>query len=141
MNDNQYLGQEEELFVQLVNKALNEPQSEFFFIRSWEQRKAVKEYIVGIDSTISIFVNLINKVYKTYLEQIRTNEQDLGIILSLKQFIQCRDYYLTERKIAEDVLDEYRSYIWGGHIWDTLVGNIRKEEDLVDYRTLPIKWF
>lgn len=34
MNDNQYLGQEGELFVQLVNKALKEPQSEFFFIRS-----------------------------------------------------------------------------------------------------------
>jgi hypothetical protein len=39
------------------------------------------------------------------------------------------------------MLDEYRSYIFGGHVWDTLVGNIRKEEDLVDYRTLPIKWF
>jgi hypothetical protein len=39
------------------------------------------------------------------------------------------------------MLAEYRSYIWGGHVWDTLVGNDRKEEDMVDYRTLPIKWF
>jgi hypothetical protein len=39
------------------------------------------------------------------------------------------------------MLDEYRSYIFGGHIWDTLVGNDRTDEDCVDYRTLPWRFF
>jgi hypothetical protein len=43
--------------------------------------------------------------------------------------------------IAKDMLDEYKMYVWSGHLWDTLMGNDRKEEDMVDYRTLPVKWF
>ena len=139
--DEEKIKEGEELFVKLVQRALSEPNSDFFFIKSWAERIAVKEYIAGVNTTITIFSNLAEQTYKTYLDQIKTDQQDLGIILALKQFIQCRDYYMAERSVAEDMLAEYRSYIWGGHIWDTLVGNIRKEEDMVDYRTLPVKWF
>jgi hypothetical protein len=58
-----------------------------------------------------MFNNLITNLTKVYVEQIEKNAQDLGIMLSLKQFIQCRDYYLAEREIAEDMLAEYRAYI------------------------------
>ena len=142
MKDNKiHTREEEELFIQLMQKALTEPQSKFMFIKSWPERVAIKDYIVGVNTTIAIFENLVEKTHQTYIEQIKADEQDLGIILALKQFIQCRDFYIAERSVAEDMLAEYRSYVWGGHVWDTLVGNIRKEEDLVDYRTLPIKWF
>jgi hypothetical protein len=43
--------------------------------------------------------------------------------------------------LAYDMIAEYKAYVFGGHIWDTLVGNIRKDEDLVDYRKLPTRWF
>jgi hypothetical protein len=101
----------------------------------------VKEYIRGANIVATIFSNLISTTEKVYLEQIATGTQDLGVILALKQFIQCRDYYYKESEVAYDMLDEYKCYVWSGHIIDTLVGNTRREEDLVDYRTLPVKWF
>lgn len=131
----------EEMFTELVKKALTSKQSDFKFLTCWQDRIIAKEYIKGLFTTIEFFNNLINTSTKLYLEQIKTGTQDLGLILSIKQFHQCVQYYQKERAIAEDMLAEYRSYIWGGHVWDTLVGNIRKEEDMVDYRTLPIKWF
>jgi hypothetical protein len=63
-----------------------------------------------------MFNNLITNLTKVYVEQIEKNAQDLGIMLSLKQFYTCKDYYQKEREIAEDMLDEYRSYIFGGHV-------------------------
>ncbi len=139
--DKEKLKQSEELFMQVMTKALEGKQSGFEFITCWQVRNVVKEYIVGVDTVISIFSDLERTFSDSYIKQIIAGEQDLEVILSLKQFNQCRKYYEQEKAIAEDMLAEYRSYIWGGHIWDTLVGNTRKEEDLVDYRTLPIKWF
>ena len=133
--------QQEELFNTLVQKALKGEQSESRFIVCWEDRNIVREYIRGTTATVQMFNNLITNLTKVYVDQIEKNTQDLGIMLSLKQFYTCKDYYQKEREIAEDMLDEYRSYIFGGHVWDTLVGNTRKEEDMVDYRTLPVKWF
>ena len=133
--------QQEELFNTLVQKALKGEQSESRFIVCWEDRNIVREYIRGTTATVQMFNNLITNLTKVYVDQIEKNAQDLGIMLSLKQFYTCKEYYQKEREIAEDMLDEYRSYIFGGHVWDTLVGNTRKEEDMVDYRTLPVKWF
>jgi hypothetical protein len=79
-------------------------------------RKVVKQYIIGVDQVIRIFNNLEQTTYKTYIDQVKTNTQDLNTILALKQFNQCRKYYNKEKDIALDMLDEYRSYIFGGHI-------------------------
>lgn len=86
-----------------------------------------------------MFSDLVEKTTESYIDQIAKDEQDLGLILALKQFTQCKDYYEQELFLAEDILKEYWSYILGGHVWDTLLGNIRKDEDMVDYRTLPVK--
>jgi hypothetical protein len=58
-----------------------------------------------------VFANLEKTTYKSYLDQIKSDTQDLGLILALKQFTECKNYYIAELGIAEDMLDEYRSYI------------------------------
>lgn len=132
---------EKELFTDLVNKALKGEHTKFNFLRCWSDRTPVKQYIFGITATLKMFSDLVDKTTESYIDQIAKDEQDLGLILALKQFTQCKDYYEQELFLAEDILNEYWSYIFGGHIWDTLVGNIRKDEDMVDYRDLPVKWF
>ena len=139
--DEEMLEQGAEMFTELVKKAMEGKNSDFRFITCWADRAVVKEYISNVDVVIRIFADAETTSLKLYYPQIEEGTQDLGLMLSIKQFNQCRKYYQKEREIAEDMLAEYRSYIWGGHVWDTLVGNIRKEEDMVDYRTLPIKWF
>ena len=43
-------------------------------------------------------------------------EQELETVISLKQLYICKKFYEQEIAIAEDMLAEYRSYIWGGHV-------------------------
>jgi hypothetical protein len=38
------------------------------------------------------------------------------MILGIKQFTHCKKYYEEELNIFRDLLDEYRSYIFGGHV-------------------------
>ena len=76
----------------------------------------MKEYIYGVDAVIRIFADAESNSLKLYYAQITEGTQDLGLILSIKQFHQCVQYYQKERAIAEDMLAEYRSYIWGGHV-------------------------
>lgn len=147
--DNNYFNQEdlnnlqkqEELFLNIMKKGLSGKQSDFEFIKSWQHRQLVKQYAVGTTDIIKAFTKVFNTTYKTYLDQIKSDSQDLGLILALKQFKQCIQYYTEENLIALDMLDEYRAYVWNGHIVDTLIGNTRKDEDCVDHRKLPLFWF
>ena len=54
-----------------------------------------------------MFSELVDKTTESYIDQIAKDEQDLGLILALKQFTQCKDYYEQELFLAEDILKEY----------------------------------
>jgi hypothetical protein len=125
---------EEEFFTDLVERAVKGKQSSFEFIRSWQERIAVKSYRFGIAAIIRIFRNLYDSTYKTYLFQVALGNQDLQTLLALKQFKQCLSFYTREYEIAQDMIKEHNEYIWNWHIIDTLVGNYRPIEDLWDHR-------
>ena len=117
-----------------MQKALNEKNSEFEFLRCFQDRAAAKMYYYSTTKVIYIFKDIYASTYKAYLKQIKTGTQDLQTIIALKQFKQCVDYYERERRIAADMLDEYSEYVLSGHVIDTLVGNYRSDEDLWDHR-------
>lgn len=131
----------EKLFIQLMEKALTNEHSTFEFLRCWSDREVIKQYVYNVSAVITMFKNLEKTAYKTYLKQIESSTQDLQVVLVLKQFNQCKRYYQKEKEIAKDMLEEYKAYVFGGHLWDTLVGNIRTDEDCVDYRNLPWGFF
>lgn len=124
---------EEKFFTDLVERATTGKQSTFEFIRSWQERTAVKTYRVGLAAVIQMFKNLYNSTYKTYLSQIAAGTQDLQTLLALKQFKQCLAFYEREAEITRDMIKEYWEYIWNWHIIDTLIGNYREEKDLWDH--------
>ena len=75
---------------------------------------------------------------KIYAKDIMTDEQKLEMLMSMKQFEICYDYYKKEYELAKDMLSEYRAYLSSGHIFDQLVMNgVRQDDECVDYRELP----
>ena len=128
---------EEQFFTDLVERAVKGKQSDFEFIRSWQERTSVKTYQIGIAAIIRIFTNLYSSTYKTYVSQVAQGMQDLETLLALKQFKQCLVFYEREHEITREMIDEYWEYIWNWHIIDTLIGNYRTEEDLWDHRGKP----
>ena len=126
------------IFGELVKKALKGKQSDFEFIRTYEMCKVARYYKISVKRVSKTFKTLYKKLMKTYAKDILTGEQKLEMLMSMKQFEICYNYYRKEYEIAKDMLQEYRSYLFSGHIFDQLVLNgVRSDDECVDYRELP----
>ena len=126
------------VFEELVKKALKGKQSDFEFIRTYEMCKVAKYYKISVKRVSKTFKTLYKKLMKTYAKDILTSEQKLEMLMSMKQFEICYDYYKKEYELAKDMLSEYRAYLSSGHIFDQLVLNsVRSDDECVDYRELP----
>ena len=126
-----------EFFDELVKKALKGKQSDFEFIRTYEMCKVARYYKTSTKRVSKAFKILYKKLMKTYAKDILTGEQQLEMLMSMKQFEICYHYYKKECEIAKDMLSEYRAYLSSGHIFDQLVLNdIRPDDECVDYRKL-----
>ena len=126
------------VFEELVKKALKGKQSDFEFIRTYEMCKVARYYKISVKRVSKTFKTLYKKLMKTYAKDILTGEQKLEMLMSMKQFEICYDYYKKEYELAKDMLSEYRAYLSSGHIFDQLVlNNIRSDDECVDYRELP----
>ena len=127
-----------EFFDELVKKALKGKQSDFEFIRTYEMYKVARYYKISTKKVSKAFKTLYKKLMKTYAKDILTGEQQLEMLMSMKQFEICYNYYKKECEIAKDMLSEYRAYLSSGHIFDQLVLNdIRSDDDCVDHRKSP----
>ena len=130
------------VFEELVKKALKGKHSDFEFIRTYETCKVARYYKISVKKVSKVFKTLYKKLMKTYAKDIMTGEQKLEMLMSMKQFEICYDYYKKEYELAKDMLSEYRAYLTSGHIFDQLVCNaIRSDDDCVDYRKLSWKIF
>ena len=126
------------VFEELVKKALKGKQSDFEFIRTYEMCKVARYYKISVKRVSKTFKTLYKKLMKTYAKDILTGEQKLEMLMSMKQFEICYDYYKKEYELAKDMLSEYRAYLSSGHIFDQLVLNsVRSDDECVDYRELP----
>ena len=130
------------VFEELVKKALSGKHSDFEFIRTYEACKMARLYKISVKKVSKTFKTLYKKLMKTYAKDIMADEQKLEMLMSMKQFEICYDYYKKECEIAKDMLSEYHAYLTSGHIFDQLVLNcVRSDDDCVDYRKLPWKIF
>lgn len=129
-------------FSEIVNKALEGKQSDFQFIRTLEEAKLVRLYKLGTNKVIKVFKQLHKTLAETYAKDVLAGKQKVEMLMSIKQFEVCHDYYKKEHDIAKDMLSEYKTYVSSGHIFDQLVFNgVRPEEDCVDFRKLPWSLF
>ena len=129
---------QEKFFEAVVKKALSGKHSDFEFIRTYEACKTARLYKASVKRLSKVFKNLYKKLVKSYAKDIMTDEQKLEMLMSMKQFKICYDYFEKEREIAKDMLSEYHAYLTSGHIFDQLVMNgVRSDDDCVDYRKLP----
>ena len=136
------LSEDEKFFEAIMKKALSGKHSDFEFIRTYEACKTARLYKISVKRLSKVFKNLYKELMKNYAKDIMTDEQKLEMLMSMKQFKICHDYFEKEREIAKDMLSEYYVYLTSGHIFDQLIMNgIRSDDDCVDYRKLPWKLF
>ena len=136
------LSEDEKFFEAVMKKALSGKHSDFEFIRTYEDCKTARLYKSSVKRLSKVFKNLYKELMKSYTKNIMADEQKLEMLMSMKQFKICHDYFEKECEIAKDMLSEYRAYLASGHIFDQLIMNsVRSDDDCVDYRKLPWKIF
>lgn len=130
-----------QFFEALIQKALEGEASEFEFIRSYNMLKVARMYKAGVKKVVKIFDDLIKKLIYKYEKAIIVDEQTLELLMTIKQFEFCRNYYKKEVLVAKDMISEYKAYVFGGHVLNTMLGYTRPESECVDYRKLPWTFF
>jgi hypothetical protein len=135
------LNDPKEFFNGLVAKALTDENSKFEFIRNLDMLRVTRFYKSSVKKVVKIFKDLVNGLTRDYAKQIYNDKQALEVIMSIKQFEACRDYYQKEYAVAKDMISEYKTYVFSGHILNTVLGGNRPDFECVDYRKLPIKFF
>ena len=131
----------EELYKGLVTKALEGKHSKFEFIRNLEMLHVAKLYRRGVKQVAKMFKNMEYELLYAYKKLIQNGQDDIGMIMAIRQFGACAQYYKEEHAIAKDMISEFRCYVNSGHILQTLFGGVRPEYECVDYRKLPLKLF
>ena len=135
------LSDPKKFFGELVKKALEGKQSNFEFIRSYEMLKVARLYRTGTKKVYKVFKDLHKALLEAYAKDVVTDSQKLEVLMSIKQFEICFEYYKKENAIAKDMISEYKTYVFSGHILDTMLGGYRPDSECVDYRKLPLKLF
>ena len=104
--------------------------------------KVARLYRKGTKKVCKVFNSIIKSILDAYAKSILTDEQKIEALMSVKQFEVCAEYYKKEHAIADDMLKEYRTYVFSGHILEQLFFcGVRPDNECVDYRKLPWKLF
>lgn len=121
---------------QLIQRAKDGNHSSFEFIRSLDEYFAARTFRKASNKVFESFITTQSNLYKAYVSQVKEGIDNLDVILTISELNSIIKFYEIEIEIVSDMIDEYKAYVHSGHIIDTLLGNYRKEEDLVDFRKM-----
>jgi hypothetical protein len=128
-----------QLAEQLIERAKTGEHTKFEFLRSIEEYFAAREVRKVVKKVVKSFTQTQKNLYKAYVKAVKISTDTLDVILAISELTQVINFYKIEIAILNDCIDEYACYVHSGHIIDTIIGNYRKEEDLVDFR--KVEWF
>jgi len=132
----------EEVIEALLNRVKNNEHSSFAFIRSMQERAAAKEYYNVAVKTAEHFNILKQAILRGYCKDILTDKTDIEGLVAVRHLDEAVKFYYNEANIALDALKEYKAYLFGGHLFGSIVlNNYRPDEDCIDYRKLPWRFF
>lgn len=123
---------EDDYTTLLIEKALEGTHSKFEFIQSMNDFNMARQLAKALNKLTKGFYKSIRKLQK------QDNFENEDIIKLLKK---CANFYKVELAITKDMIDEFKVYMEYGHFVDMLLGEIRPEQDLVDFRTCEISIF
>ena len=77
-----------------------------------------------------------DQIYKQYLQDVKENRNfDITIVGGIYQTLVCEEFYVKEKELVYDMLDEFYCYcLLGKNFLHILAGEERPAEHLKDYR-------
>jgi hypothetical protein len=127
--------QQEELFKELTEAALNGQHHEWEYIKNITEYGIVKAGQAGLLKVIELFETCAKSVYSNYCAQVAEGTGEFPLLYAYTQYLECKKFYEYELDLTEDMLAEYWAYVWSGHFMDQwLFGRDRESWHLWDHR-------
>lgn len=128
-----------ELTQGLIERALYGKQSNFEFIRSYEELSIAQLYLKTLKKVIKAFRNTATILKKEYFNLLKKDSiKAFACLCSLKRMLTCLQFYKKERFIIQHSITDYYLYLSNGHRISAFFGGYREDKDLIDYS--PV-WF
>lgn len=125
----------QEQYIEMVELAKQNKHFEFTLITSLEHLKNVKIYRSLLRGFLRGIKKAVRMILKEYKKNILTTDDTADCIMFISDAEICLKFYSEELVIIEDMIEEFRSYLWSGHFIDTYLFNrTRAEKDMIDMR-------
>ncbi len=126
---------QEELFKALTERALVGTHSSWEWVRTLAECCVLYQAKRGLLKIVELYENVSAAVYREYCSQVLAGTAEFEMILAVKQFQVCKEFYIKEADLIKDMLDEYDAYVGSGHFLDQVVfGKTRETWHLWDHR-------
>lgn len=123
-----------ELTQGLINRALTGKQSNFEFIRSYQELSIAQIYLKTLKKIIKAFKKTISILKKEYFSLLKEESvKAFACLCSLKRMSICLCFYKEEYSIIQHSIVEYYLYLSNGHRINAFLGGYREDKDLVDH--------
>lgn len=114
--------------IKVINRIIEYTQTgehtEFHFLRSWPEYKYYKNKRKAFKQVIRMFKNISRRYRKRLGENTPTYER-------LQQIL---NFYKKELDVVTEIIYEYEAYLLTGNYLSAMLGELRDETDLVDFR-------
>lgn len=128
----------DELSKHLSARAHKNEVIKYAFIRTTAEYRLTKDFIKALNEIIKGYRITREACYRSYVDKVKqgTNlDADLSLLLSVKHYDRCIEFYTEEVYQLIDLLDEFKTYITNGHILKWIFAAIdRTEEEMFDHR-------
>ena len=140
MIDNQQEESALELTQALIERATRGERTEFRLLVSAEDARNAKAVMKACKSFSRKLGEAAMAAMLKYAGGIDMSGcENVRLLISAKQVRDCAEFYREECETLKDMLREFRCYVSYGHrISMLLLGFERPEEDMTDWRELPI---
>lgn len=113
----------DKLFMQKANEGKN---LKFEYIEHLGEYFMLNRYKKALKKIVQNYVNAYWERYDKYCKLVLTysnKDLDLDMLLTIKACENCVDYYNVDIETLDNMLQEFRAYIFNGHFTSTILNN------------------
>lgn len=124
----------QQLISKIIDHALEGNYTEFTFLRSWSDYKYYKNKRRSFNYAAHMLQGSANRIFKAYCKSVKEGTANFNKLLVYQQLQNTVAFYKKEVETFTEMLYEYDAYLLEGHYLAALLGEIRADKDLVDFR-------
>ena len=102
--------------------------TKFELLQNWESYRVTRKVRYARKVLIRYLEELADNQLRSYCDSVITGESNVYSLLAYVKILKAIEFYTEELRIAEDILDEYETYLLSGN-WIDFILNLQRPVD------------